>query len=282
MAADAGASRLAKFSVRRVIGDSVRVLLRNPLSFVLAALVVRVIWLVAPAYERPAGSELIREINWSLDIVRPVLGMLIAGLMTIVVAHGTLKSLQRQDARLGDIGRGLPSIVSVAIAGILFCLPGMIPDFVRWLLFRLMAGHQVSDLFQILANVGVVVLFAPAMVLAVAWCVSAPAIVFERRGPIAGLARSSQLTKGRRWSIVGLFLLVMIIWVVVLAPVAAATHMTIPELVSPATLSVGAAIGYLAQAVLSAFNAVMLTVTYCHLRSEKEGFGLEEVAHVFD
>lgn len=106
----------------------------------------------------------------------------------------------------------------------------MIPDFVKLLLFHLMAGQQVSALLQILANVGVVLLIAPAMVLALAWSVSVPAIVFEHRGPLGGLARSSQLTKGRRWSIVGLFLLVMIIWVVVLAPIAVATHTTISEL----------------------------------------------------
>jgi hypothetical protein len=282
MAVDAVASRHAKFSIRRVIGESVRVLVRNPLSFVLAALFIRLIWLGAPAYKRPEAGQFIREINWSLDIARPLLGMLIAGLMTIVVAHGTLKTLQRRDSKPGDIGRGLPSIISVSIAGVLFCLPGMIPDFVRSLLFHLMAGQQVSALLQILANVGVVLLIAPAMVLAVAWSVSAPAIVFEHRGPLGGLARSSQLTKGRRWSIVGLFLLVMIIWVVVLAPVAVATHTTISELLSPTALSVGAAIGYVAQAILSAFNAVMLTVTYCYLRAEKEGFGIEEIAQVFD
>jgi hypothetical protein len=282
MAVDAAAPRYAKFSIRRVVGDSAQILARNSISFVFAALLIRLIWLVAPTYERPKAGQFIREIDWPLDVARPLLGMLIAGLMTTVVAHGTLKSLQRRDSKLRDIRRGFASIVSVTIASAIFCLPGMIPDLVRSLVFHLLAGQEASAFLQIITAAGVVLLLAPAIILAVAWAVSAPATVLERRGPLGGLARSSQLTKGRRWSIVGLFLFVMIVWAVVLAPVAVATHMTMSELLSPTTLSVGAAIGYVAQAVLSAFNAVMLTVVYCYLRTEKEGFGIEEIAQVFE
>jgi hypothetical protein len=100
-------------------------------------------------------------------------------------------------------------------------------------------------------------------------------LVVERRGVIASLRRSCELTKGYRWPIFGLALLAL-----------------------AASAAFGAACGafldyetnYLRSlffewgfnVLLDAFFAVMIAITYFDLKRIKEGTGIGEIAAVFD
>jgi hypothetical protein len=98
----------------------------------------------------------------------------------------------------------------------------------------------------------------------------------------ASLARSAQLTKGRRWAILGLFVLALLIGGVAAFPVAKIGGVTVAELLSPQRLTLVTVIGFLGSALFTAFSSVLMAVTYYWLRSEKEGLGLEDVGRVFD
>ncbi|MFI4974587.1 MAG: glycerophosphoryl diester phosphodiesterase membrane domain-containing protein [Caulobacterales bacterium] len=131
-------------------------------------------------------------------------------------------------------------------------------------------------------GVAALLLLIPAIILAVMWCVAAPAEVMERRGVFESISRSADLTRNHRWAIFavgllyvgslaaiqfvvggGLFLLItaagsdMARWSVVV--------------VTPITSSFQALIG-----------AALAASIYYELRTVKEGIGAEALASVFD
>ena len=61
---------------------------------------------------------------------------------------------------------------------------------------------------------GFILFFVPGVMLYIMWCVAAPALVEERTGVFGALGRSRQLTKGVRWKVFGLQLIVVVFsWV---------------------------------------------------------------------
>jgi hypothetical protein len=113
--------------------------------------------------------------------------------------------------------------------------------------------------------------FAAIAILYTTWFVAAAACIADRRGPFSALRRSAQLTKGHRWRIMGLTLLLFIVLVIIrllLSPPGG----TIVTFLSHLTLS----------AVWGAFYAIVIAVCYHDLRVAKEGVDIEQIASVFD
>jgi hypothetical protein len=131
--------------------------------------------------------------------------------------------------------------------------------------------------------IGVAVLVGFAVVLAgllllvpglIVWCmyyVAVPVCVIERPGVMASTSRSATLTKGYRWSIFGLLLLVSVIALVV--------SLVLTRLGGGI---VGVLLHFGWQIVSTAFGAVLVTVVYHDLRVAKEGIDIESLANVFD
>jgi hypothetical protein len=93
-----------------------------------------------------------------------------------------------------------------------------------------------------------------------------PALVIERIGPVAAILRSWRLTRGRRWHILALL--------VVLAAIEwAISYLGIEikdSLVGPSAV-IGPYIGLLLNVALSFFATVVLTTSYYNLVGEKDG-----------
>jgi len=106
-------------------------------------------------------------------------------------------------------------------------------------------------------------------------------IAVEGKGVFASFGRSAQLTKGRRWAIVGVFVLFTISVVVPLVVIALTTGPSTDELTAGQLTLVGAA-GFVFYALTTAFYTVLVTVAYFYLRIEKEESGVEDVVRVFD
>ena len=131
--------------------------------------------------------------------------------------------------------------------------------------------------------IGVAVLVGFAVVLAgllllvpglIVWCmyyVAVPVCVIERPGVMASTSRSAALTKGYRWSIFGLLLLVSVVALVV--------SLVLTRLGGGI---VGVLLHFAWQIVSTAFGAVLVTVVYHDLRVAKEGIDIESLANVFD
>jgi len=111
----------------------------------------------------------------------------------------------------------------------------------------------------------------------IAWTmlyVAVPACIGERLGVIASLNRSAALTKGDRWKLLGLGLVI----VLAIAIPGIIVQQLGFKLGGPAGLSIAE---YLLQAVSMPFQATVATVVYQALRSAKEGTAIETLSEVF-
>jgi hypothetical protein len=132
----------------------------------------------------------------------------------------------------------------------------------------------VAILVALLCGLSAILLIFPAFIVMTMLFVAMPACIVEQLGPVNSMKRSSELTKGHRWKIFGLWLLVMIV---------AGIGSLIPKAF---TAFGGASVGLILElvwaALTGAFNAVMVVVTYHDLRVAKEGVDTDQIASVFD
>jgi len=118
----------------------------------------------------------------------------------------------------------------------------------------------------------------------VRYSIAVPALVIERPGVFGSLRRSAALTRGQRWKMLGIFLLVWIIFVIATSvlPLILLQLMTLSALPPGLVSVVSLLIRFFLQVVASVLFALFLCVAYYHLRRAKEGIGLEDIAAVFD
>jgi hypothetical protein len=122
--------------------------------------------------------------------------------------------------------------------------------------------------------VGLILLVVPGIILMLMWYLALPACVVEKLGPIGSLSRSAELTKGHRWKILGLILIVAIAGGIINGVFSAisANFGHVPH----------AIVQYIMQALIGVFGAILVIVLYRDLRVAKEGIGTEQIAAVFD
>lgn len=122
--------------------------------------------------------------------------------------------------------------------------------------------------------VAFLVLIVPAIILLCMWWVAVPACIVENLGPIQSLSRSAELTKGYRWKIFGLFVLVTVI---------NGIGSKIVDLLFGLAGDVASGIGSLLWFVAwTAFSNCVLIMTYHDLRVAKEGIDTKQIAAIFD
>jgi hypothetical protein len=125
-----------------------------------------------------------------------------------------------------------------------------------------------------LTSLGFVLLVVPGLILSTIWFVALPACIGERLGPWASLRRSLQLTKGHRWKIFGLMLLVLV-------PTWGSPF--VGWLLSTATSEFVGTVGeWLCTTIATAIAAAVVVVTYYDLRVVDEGADITRLAVVFD
>jgi hypothetical protein len=260
MAAEPGT---VQFSIGRVIGDSFGVLARNIVSFGILALLIGLIELLftlffvdtsqlEAAQNDPAQLEAaMLEFNWWAAAFNGLLLLIVSALTQAAIIYGTFQDLRGQRAGIGDcIARGLSSIVPVVIGSILLSL-----------------GIMIGSIF----------LLVPGIILALMWWVYVPAIVVEGKGIIGAFGRSRELTRGRRWHILGLLIIMIVLMVVVSFIV-----QIVVTVVASDSGTVASIVAYVFNALLTAFTSVLVAVGYYYLRAEKEGVDANEIARIFD
>jgi hypothetical protein len=140
---------------------------------------------------------------------------------------------------------------------------------------RMGAVVGLSLIVGVLSGLGALLLLVPGFIVMAMYAVAIPVCVAERLGIGASMKRSSFLTKGARWRIFGLLILVLVI------------SSTLAALVGFLAGIVGGmrvvdVVVYPVEALAGAFNAVMVGVLYYQLRVAKEGVDIEKIAAVFD
>lgn len=122
--------------------------------------------------------------------------------------------------------------------------------------------------------VGMMLLAVPGFILLSMFFVALPACVVEGLGPFQSMGRSSALTKGHRWKIFG-------IWIVlgIVGGVVGGVITSVLSVGGPALSVIGQMVW---DALMGAYQSIVVAVAYHDLRVAKEGVDIDHIASVFD
>jgi hypothetical protein len=180
---------------------------------------------------------------------------IIGGLVSFVLAMLLQSALVR--ATIEDLSGKRPTFGDCIGMAIVFLLPTV----------------GISLLVGLASVIAMIALVVPGIILWLGWSMSVPVLIREQLGVFGSMSRSRVLTKGSRWPLFGLFLILIIIamviqWVMLLVLV----------LFGGIVAEVGAA---LVQTVVSMVLSVATAVSYIELRQVKEGTSVDELAEIF-
>lgn len=262
-----------KIDLGRVIAETFRVIGRNIASFSLLALLLSGVptaivgWLQATTLRAQLDQGLASG-TFTFSPAAMTAGMVggLTALVTMAILQGALIYVTVQDLNGQKV-----SIGDALAAGLRSFLP--------------LIG--LSILMVLAIGFGFLLLIVPGLMMLCAWCVATPALVADRTGVIGAFGRSAELTRGNRW---GIFGLVVILWVVslvfgaifngllgVTAFGAADPREMAESLLSPA----GIAIIVIRQTVTAVLISAAVAVLYVELRRAREGLGPEWLREIF-
>lgn len=126
---------------------------------------------------------------FAVGLLSIILGLVIGALVQAVLTRATVAESEGRKAGFGECVRAALAVLIPLIA--------------------------LSLLLAIGVGLGMVLLIVPGVILYLAWSVAAPALVEERVGVFGAFARSSALTKGSRWKIFGIMMVLGIVYYLV-------------------------------------------------------------------
>lgn len=262
-----------RFEIGRVISGTFDVLRRNLVTFGVLSLVLVGLPSLLVGYARlhaeQATLQGARTVLFSVSpgaVTASGLGGLATLIMTMILQgalmHATVQDLNSQPQSVGQsLATGLRNFLPLI---------------------------GLTILLVIAIAVGFVFLIVPGVMMICAWCVAAPALVAENSGVFGAFSRSGDLTRGHRWQIFGMLLLVLVAeWILSLvfgglmgvsmlgggldpAEVVARALNPIVLVLSAIRATLGAMIGATAVAVL-----------YVELRRAREGEPTGWLAEIF-
>ncbi len=266
MATQAALSEQRSFSVGRVLSRAFGTLGDNPLAtFGIAFLFGSIPQFL---YSYFIGSKLVQAGQISsiaattgtiaVSIASFVVFLLLSMLVQGAIVRATLAHAQGQRASFAQcIGTGLAKAVPLIGLTIL-------------LILGIMAGFTL--------------LFVPGVILFLMWSVAAPALVAEDSGVFAAFSRSRFLTKGARWRIFALqLLLLVLIWLVsaALGAVILAGGVT-PDAIGTVALSLPyLLVSAVSNTLIIAFWSTVQASLYVDLRAWKDGPQSQDLADIF-
>ena len=252
-----------RFDMGRVVSRTFGAIGQNWLVFGLLALLLASAPQAAVGFARVAMSgSLISGVattfSWQafgLAIGAGLVGLLSSCVLQAALTHGTVSYLNGRPASFGDcLSTGVRLLFPVLGIGILLGLA---------LVF------------------GLILLIVPGVLMGLAWIVTVPVEVIERRGVLNAFGRSADLTRNHRGAIFGLS---VAYWVVVWALSAALAGLSFGALLHPngVLAIVAVVVSALLQGAIGLLGSAGIAAIYYELRSIKEGIGPEELAAVFD
>jgi hypothetical protein len=174
--------------------------------------------------------------------------MLASALLQAVIVRSSILTLSGRDA---DIGGS-----AAAAFGLILPLIGL------------------TILTGLVVLIGLVLLIVPGIIAYVALSVAVPVLVEERRSVTECMERSAELTKGSRWRVFFLLLILGLAYLLLAAGIGGAM-----VAISGETLQFG--FEAIAVTVTSLFVSAMTAALYVELRTVKEGATTEGLADIF-
>ena len=246
---DTTAIEIPTFRIGNVLSQSFALLCRNAAPLFTVFLIFN-LPNIAFVIHRP---EVLTTAAWDLDSVTIALTILFTALVPYVASGAVVfASLQGLAGERVSVGRSL-----------------------RQLLPRLPSLVGVCVCVLIVVYVGYFALIVPGLFLGVVLWMAVPVILVERTDVLPSLGRSAELTKGHRWKILGLNLLLMTALI--------AVSLLFGPLVALSGDITTAVIGKsLIDVVVWTFFSAVSAVGYVTLRAVKDGLPVDQVAAVFD
>jgi hypothetical protein len=178
-----------------------------------------------------------------------LLWMLLSVLCQAIILYGAFERMRGKSFTVGEaLKRGLARFFP--IIGVVLCIA--------------FGGGLASLLFLV-----------PGVIVMLMWYVAVPVCVVEERGPIASLGRSRELTKGSRWKVFGIVIVIL---------VASFVLQLIIQLIFLATTGklIATLVTFLSSALIAAYQSILFAVVYHDLRVAHEGIDTDRIAAVFD
>lgn len=280
-------ARPERFSIGRVFGSTFSVIGR---SFgPLAAIVGLFSTLPALLYNFWSLSQVARMANpadvaafesmASYSIISVVAGLvllILAFLAQAALVRATVEDLNGKRPAVGDcmqialasflptLGIGLVVFLAMILAGIVMVIVAAVIPVVGWL-------------------VGLIAVLIPAAMWLLGIAVSIPVAVQERLGVFDSISRSRVLTKGSRWPIFWLFLIIGLVAMVLQVGFSLLFGFAVAA--SGSITGTGVVVGAIGSSLLSTIFSTVISVaialTYVELRQVKEGTSVDELAEIF-
>ncbi len=152
-------------------------------------------------------------------------------------------------------------------------------------LSRFLPVIVVSLLFGLAVILGMVLLVVPGVMLAVMWAVVVPITVEERTGIFGAFGRAQDLTRGARWKIFGLFLLLILIGMGIGLVVGLVSVMMIGISYTSPTVSLTTSailFNLIVTTIGSALWASLQTALFVELREWKDGPMETKLGEIFE
>lgn len=256
-----------KIDIGRVIQQTFAVLGRNFVTFVLLALIMSGLPTGLITYIQAINMPSVQTGTFSFGAgyVSQIGVTGIAALITAAILQGALIY-----GAIQDLNGVRPDIGACLATGLRAFLP--------------LIG--VGILFALGVAAGLVLLLVPGFMILCAWCVAVPSLVAERTGVFGAFSRSAQLTRGNRWRIFALLVVVWVVSVVIATVIGAifggllfATGALDPVALarSPGQIAINVISNTLSAVVTSTGVAVL----YVELRNAREGAGPQWLADIF-
>jgi len=241
----------SEFRVGRVLNRTSSVLSRNFLIFFVVTAVAHL-----PALLFFKSTTM--DANASGTEIAVAFSMMIGGLLLMIVLSTLSQAIVLYGAFQNMRGREVSLSESLQVG-----------------LRRFFPIIGLAFLVTLLGMLAAIALIFPAFILFTMWFVATPVCVVEQLGPWSSMRRSRELTKGHRWKIFGLFVLMIII-----SAVAGGTIQAAFTAMGGTPLALVGDV--LWNGVWGAFYAIAVVVTYHDLRAAKEGIDIDQIAAVFD
>ncbi|UQZ90181.1 hypothetical protein C4J81_13615 [Deltaproteobacteria bacterium Smac51] len=238
----------ARLDISSILSRSFAIMLERPGIFLVLALIS---WLPSLAVDLFIPDTAAGKVGLAV-LVDFLLGMVIEG----AIAYATFYALKGLPFTMGDsLSVGLAKVGSIVLAAILVGIGVLL---------------------------GTILLIIPGIIIYCMLAVTIQACVVEDLGAIDSLKRSADLTRGYRWPIFGLVLLVSIGGGLVVGFISgfgvgfsASSGTQTPIII---TTVMANAVGV----VITAFASIMYSIIYFDLRCLKEGLSLDSLTAVFD
>ncbi len=245
------ASQPADFSISNVFSNTFGVIARNaPLFLGLSLIIVGVPQLLIGLVLAPETADPLALMSSPGAIFSSVVGYIVFLFLSIV----------------------LQASLIVASANDLAGKPVNFGECVNRAIAKLFPLIGLGIVVAIGVSIGFMFLIIPGIILYLMWMIAVPVMMVENLGVFESLSRSSALTKGSRWKLLGLIIVFIVFSMIIAIPIGVISLISESlSLVSSALLST----------VSAAVGAAGIAAVYIELRGSKEGTSSDQLASVF-